>query len=499
MIAVLFLTLFPQFVFSTTCSHTRDVYVSLGYSADHVPTSPIQGQFNQLCPQTTETCCSSLMESTFENATVDVLQPLIPSFTPFNDRAFEIIMNAQSEFQAHMAHIRTFLSLGVITNNATSSPALQQVLNQLAAIVDTNANASTLATDINRLLLVLRLNLLNSGRATYSSSALECAVAATAGEKGFLNSRSVAERLTAIMSGRYHARELLANTYLSLSDVEGVGLPVHECIRSYSQLFYCHICGASTAGATPCRGSCDNVLAGCAGHMHILEPVLSSAQKSSSDLRVYETISSSWDLRQAVVDLRKLMLEAQSGTVSELQDLSNKVSGCGGLPSLSVPSVDEPLSSVAGHLSSVVPASFSTEFTKLFVDFKESLFDKFTDISNRFASLCNSAATSGFCWARTEVVLRTSTRKVSFGSDALYNNPDIIINGFDTDITSIRDDFSTHIASLQLQTNSTRSFLGTLTSTFTSSDPSSGWRCLPSAIVVVVCLFVLILSDIFVP
>ena len=55
------------------------------------------------------------------------------------------------------------------------------------------------------------------------------------------------------------------------------------------------------------------------------EPVLSSAQKSSSDLRVYETISSSWDLRQAVVDLRKLMLEAQSGTVSELQDLSNKV------------------------------------------------------------------------------------------------------------------------------------------------------------------------------
>ena len=178
---------------------------------------------------------------------------------------------------------------------------------------------------------------------------------------------------------------------------------------------------------------------------------------------------------------------------------SPQVSGCGGLPSLSVPSVDEPLSSVAGHLSSVVPASFSTEFTKLFVDFKESLFDKFTDISNQFASLCNSAATSGFCWARTEVVLRTSTRKVSFGSDALYNNPDIIINGFDNDITSIRDDFSTHIASLQLQTNSTRSFLGTLTSTFTSSDPSSGWRCLPSAIVVVICLFVLILSNIFVP
>ena len=131
-------------------------------------------------------------------------------------------------------------------------------------------NATDLIDDVNKLLLLLRLNILDGADAMYTASGLNCAVAAAAGGKGFLDSNTIAERLMTIALGRFHMRELLAHVYLSFNDLEEVGLPVDECVRSYSQLFYCHICGPSTAGAVPCRDVCDNVLAGCAGHLHIL-------------------------------------------------------------------------------------------------------------------------------------------------------------------------------------------------------------------------------------
>ena len=172
-----------------------------------------------------------------------------------------------------------------------------------------------------------------------------------------------------------------------------------------------------------------------------------------------------------------------------------KVGGCDGLPDLQVPSVDAPRPIVDQDLTSDVPVSFSNKFSSPFTTFKATVFDRLKDISSRFDSLCQSLSSSQSCWTRTELVLRTNTRKVGFGEDALYNNPDIIINGFDNDITSLREPFSNHIASLKMQTNDTMNFLNALSSAFTTSG-SSGWSCLPSVVVVVVCMFVVTLTGI---
>ena len=50
-----------------------------------------------------------------------------------------------------------------------------------------------------------------------------------------------------------------------------------------------------------------------------------AAQKASSEFIQYESSSNSWNFREAVLDLRKLMLDARGGTISELEDLVNKV------------------------------------------------------------------------------------------------------------------------------------------------------------------------------
>ena len=171
-----------------------------------------------------------------------------------------------------------------------------------------------------------------------------------------------------------------------------------------------------------------------------------------------------------------------------------EVGGCGGIPNLQVPSVDAPRPIVDQDLTSDVPVSFSDKFSSPFTTFKATVFDRFKDISSRFDSLCQSLSSSQSCWTRTELVLRTNTRKVEYGEDALYNNPDIIINGFDDDISSLREPFSDHIASLKMQTNVTMNFLNALSSTFTTR--SSGWSCLPSVIVVAVCMFVVTLTGI---
>ena len=180
------------------------------------------------------------------------------------------LLSLSDEYLAYLSSVETFLGATVPSGHAAISSAFQQVLSRLTSIVDDNVNATDLVDDVNRLLLLLRLNLVDGTDTTYTTSGLDCAVAAAAGGKGFLDSNTVAERLMTIASGRFHMRELLTHIYLSFEDLEEVGLPVDECVRSYSQLFYCHICSPNTAGAVPCRDVCDNVLAGCAGHLHIL-------------------------------------------------------------------------------------------------------------------------------------------------------------------------------------------------------------------------------------
>ena len=78
-----------------THRHTHTHTHTHTYAHTHTLCSFFVGQFNQLCPQTTETCCTSQMESTFENTTKKIMKPLIPPMDQFNDHVNTILSNAE--------------------------------------------------------------------------------------------------------------------------------------------------------------------------------------------------------------------------------------------------------------------------------------------------------------------------------------------------------------------------------------------------------------------
>ena len=154
---------------------------------------------------------------------------------------------------------------------------------------------------------------------------------------------------------------------------------------------------------------------------------------------------------------------------------------CQGAPNLVKPTVEDiPQPVTAGTLNSAVPTSlFNHMYEQIFQDLKASVFDRFDGISQAFVSgHCNSAVDSGVCWTRTELVLRTvGTDAVNFGEDALNENPDMVVNGPDTDIPELRDTFIPDLATLSAQLNSTKSFVASLPEELT--EPSSVYRMQP--------------------
>ena len=48
------------------------------------------------------------------------------------------------------------------------------------------------------------------------------------------------------------------------------GLPFIQCVRSFAELFYCHICLPETSSLFPCRNVCKNVISGCTIFLHVI-------------------------------------------------------------------------------------------------------------------------------------------------------------------------------------------------------------------------------------
>lgn len=155
---------------------------------------------------------------------------------------------------------------------------------------------------------------------------------------------------------------------------------------------------------------------------------------------------------------------------------------CRDLPILTKPESDIPQPVGSGTLDSAVPTSlFNHMYERIFQDLKASFFDKFDGISQTFVSRhCGSAVDSGVCWARTELVLRTvQTDSVNFGTEAIDENPDIIVTGLDTDIRDLRETFIQDLTTLTAQLNSTTSFVANLPEALAQTQPSSMHKMVP--------------------
>lgn len=157
----------------------------------------------------------------------------------------------------------------MVTLDTTTQNAFDTLKSDLKVVVDFGT-VGQVANSISRLLTVLKLSLVATPPTSYNEEFLACAQSnLTSG--GYLpDSTQLVTRFTSVLRARFHIREIVTLLQIAFNSLEEVGLPVHECVRSYAQLFYCHICSHTVAGASPCKLVCDNVLAGCAGHLHLL-------------------------------------------------------------------------------------------------------------------------------------------------------------------------------------------------------------------------------------
>ena len=173
------------------------------------------------------------------------------------------------EITGNLSEAVIYWKTAVVTLDTTTQNAFQSLKDDLKEVVDFGT-VGQVANSLPRLLTVLKLSLVTTQPTSYTEEFLACAQSnLTSG--GYLpDSTQLVTRFTTALQTRFHIREIVTLLQIVFNSLEQVGLPVHECVRSYAQLFYCHMCTHTVAGASPCKLVCDNVLAGCAGHLHLL-------------------------------------------------------------------------------------------------------------------------------------------------------------------------------------------------------------------------------------
>lgn len=194
----------------------------------------------------------------------------------FDMRTFPPIIPYSGDIIGNLSAAFEFWLTAVVRQDTNVTNAFDTLRTEFKAIVDSNVQGQAVAT-VSQLMTFLRLSLVTDSPVSYTEEFLTCAQS-TLTSGGYLpNTTQLVLRFTSVLRARFHMREIVTILHVVFDSLEAVGLPVNECVRSYAQLFYCHICAHEVAGASPCEVVCENVLAGCAGHLHLLGKSLSSS------------------------------------------------------------------------------------------------------------------------------------------------------------------------------------------------------------------------------
>ena len=122
----------------------------------------------------------------------------------------------------------------------------------------------------------------------------------------------------------YYFREVLYSIYTLFLNLES-GLPFGECIRSYAELFYCHICMPETSSLFPCRNVCKNVLSGCTIFLHVIGEEIIDSLRAPCQLNTLTT-DPSWNLHTALETLNNELYSIFDVSVEELLPIASNVS-----------------------------------------------------------------------------------------------------------------------------------------------------------------------------
>ena len=157
----------------------------------------------------------------------------------------------------------------------------------------------------------------------YSSAFIGCA-------QGIIEQNQITDKITsAIDVIEYHFRslhfagELFYSIYVVFFILEG-NIPFTSCLRSFAELFYCHICLPETASLFPCRNVCKNVLSGCTIFLHMAGEEVISPLRALCRLNTM-TSHPLWNLHTALETINNKLYSIFDTSVGELVQIASSV------------------------------------------------------------------------------------------------------------------------------------------------------------------------------
>ena len=122
----------------------------------------------------------------------------------------------------------------------------------------------------------------------------------------------------------YYARELFYSIYIVFLNFER-NLPFISCVRSFAELFYCHICWPETVSVFPCRNVCKNVLSGCTIFLHVISEEIIHPLQALCQLNTM-TSHPSWNLQAALEVINNELYSIFNTSIRDLLQIASSVS-----------------------------------------------------------------------------------------------------------------------------------------------------------------------------
>ena len=122
----------------------------------------------------------------------------------------------------------------------------------------------------------------------------------------------------------FYFREILFNIHTVFLNMEG-GLPFIQCVRSFAELFYCHICLPETSSLFPCRNVCKNVISGCTIFLHVIGEEMIEPLRALCQLNTM-TNDPVWNLQTTLQTLNNKLYSIFDTPTRELLQIASNVS-----------------------------------------------------------------------------------------------------------------------------------------------------------------------------
>ena len=158
----------------------------------------------------------------------------------------------------------------------------------------------------------------------YNTSFIDCALEVIEQDQISDEITSAMEAMEYHFRSLYYTRQILYSIYIVFFNLEQ-NLPYINCVRSFAELFYCHICLPETTSLFPCRNVCKNVLSGCTIFLHVTGEEIVDPLRALCQLNTM-TNHPSWNLHNALEVINNNLYSIFDTSLRDLLQIASRVS-----------------------------------------------------------------------------------------------------------------------------------------------------------------------------